>query len=110
MPTAGLTDEAARLSDVITELGKLDNDALVQRYVPEAKPVQGTALREALSQKGEHGPSRLVVDRSVPESRRTGGNPHPVHPSQAAPGRTYGYDKDGSLVRLTDSTPPAPAA
>ena len=58
MPTAGLTDEAARLSDVITELGKLDNDALVQRYVPEAKPVEGTTLREALSQKASTGGAR----------------------------------------------------
>lgn len=89
--------ERDRLRGVIAELGGLGPDALVERYVPETTPVEAIPFGEAMA-RGEYGPRQVVVHRDAPPDRRIGGNPAPVHPTDAVPGRTYTYDKAGNLV------------
>lgn len=89
----------ARLRELIAELSGLNPDALVERYGPEAKPVEMVPFRETLA-RGEYGPRQVVVHRDAPPERRTGGNPAPFQPTKAAPGRVYTYDKDGNLVAV----------
>jgi hypothetical protein len=95
-----LTYERDRLREVIAELGALSPEALVAKYVPEARPVEAVPLRDTLK-RGDYSPGvQVVVHTDPPITRRTGGNPAPVHPTQAPPGVTYTYDAGGNLVAM----------
>jgi hypothetical protein len=67
-----LESEASRLEAVIADLSALSADELVERYVPEAKPVEGVTLDDAFPQKGAKGPRQVVVSRQAPPSHQTG--------------------------------------
>jgi hypothetical protein len=48
--------------------------------------------------RGAYGSKRVVVNRETLPDRRSGREPAKAHPTEAAPRRTYTYDKDGQLV------------
>jgi hypothetical protein len=93
-----LKAERDRLDAEMTALDALTPDELVARFnppPPDAEPVR----LEDLFGRGAYTPRQEVVHRETLPDRRTGGNPVPVQPSAAAPGRVYTY-KDGQLVAL----------
>ncbi len=67
-----LESEAKRLESVIAELGALSPDELVERFCPEAKPVEGVTLDDAFPQKGLKGPRQVVVSRETVPSHQSG--------------------------------------
>src|SRR5262249_22490150 len=92
-----LKAERDRLEAEIKALGQLGPDELVARFNPPPPDVEPIPLREALN-RGEYGPRQVVVSRSVLPARRSGGNPEPMQPGAAEPGRVYTYNRDGQLV------------
>jgi hypothetical protein len=78
-----LAAERERLASTVTELEGLGPDALVLRFVPEAKPVEVVNLEEAL--RGQNVPRQVVVNKDVPRlTRREGGDPGPGQPMSGA--------------------------
>jgi hypothetical protein len=89
----------AEAEQAIADLESLNDDALVSRFVPEARPVEAVLLTDALA-RGERGPAQRVVSREPLPVRHEGVEASPVQPTATPPGRTYGYDRDGNLVAL----------
>jgi hypothetical protein len=102
-----LKEEKARLEDVIAELCRLSDDALVERYVPEVKAVSAPTMREMFPNRGEFEPEHEIVSREPLPNRQVGPrivplpspqSGQPISPERAQFGHTYSYDANGNLV------------
>jgi hypothetical protein len=102
-----LRDEHERLEGVMADLHSLSDEALVAKYVPEARAVEAPTMREAFPNRGDFGPEHEIVSREPLPNRQVGPrivplpspqSGQPISPERAQFGHTYSYDANGNLT------------